>query len=56
MNGILRQQFVNLHSSPLIDNLNENFNSRYPHEKFPTKPKQGPLDLNTVKKSTYFFS
>ena len=35
MNKILRRQFVDLHSSPLIDTLNENFESRYPHEKFP---------------------
>ena len=38
MNKILRQQFVDLHSSPLIYNLNENFLSRYPHEKFPDVP------------------
>ena len=38
MNAILRQQFVDLHGSPLISNLNENFLSRYPHEKFPPIP------------------
>jgi len=56
MNKILRDQFVDLHSSPLIDNLNENFSSRYPHEKFPEIPDKGDFDLQEVKRSTYFFS
>jgi DNA-directed RNA polymerase len=56
MNKILRQQFVELHSSPLIDNLNENFVSRYPHEKFPEIPGKGTFPLDEVKNSTYFFS
>jgi DNA-directed RNA polymerase len=56
MSSILRDQFVDLHSSPLIFNLNENFSSRYPHENFPQIPKQGTFNLDNVKKSTYFFS
>ena len=56
MNAILRDQFVDLHSSPLIESLNENFESRYPHEKFPAIPDQGDFNLEEVKKSTYFFS
>lgn len=56
MSAILRDQFVDLHCSPLIVNLNENFVSRYPHEKFPDIPKQGAFNLNNVKESTYFFS
>ena len=56
MNQILRQQFVDLHGSPLIETLNENFESRYPHEKFPAIPKKGEFDLEDVKGSTYFFS
>lgn len=47
---------MDLHGSPLINNLNENFTSRYPHEKFPQIPKQGTFDLENVKKSDYFFS
>jgi DNA-directed RNA polymerase, mitochondrial len=49
MNSILRQMFVELHSSPLIDNLNENFVSRYPHEKFPEIPTKGTFALEEVK-------
>ena len=56
MNKILRQKFVDLHGSPLTATLNENFESRYPHEKFPKIPAQGNLNLEEVKKSTYFFS
>ncbi|MFM7859756.1 MAG: DNA-directed RNA polymerase [Flammeovirgaceae bacterium] len=36
--------------------MNENFISRYPHEKFPEIPKQGTFNLDNVKESTYFFS
>lgn len=38
MNATLRKMFVELHSSPLIETLNENFTSRYPHETFPGIP------------------
>jgi len=31
MNNILREKFIELHSSPLIEGLYENFSSRYPH-------------------------
>lgn len=38
MGSILRDKFVDLHGSPLIGNLNENFTSRYPNEEFPPIP------------------
>jgi len=56
MGSILRRQFINLHGSPLIADLNENFVSRYPHHKFPRIPKQGDFALEEVQDSTYFFS
>jgi DNA-directed RNA polymerase len=56
MNAILREQFLTLHGSPVLENLNENLLTRYPHEDFPKIPKRGIFDLNEVKKSTYFFS
>jgi DNA-directed RNA polymerase len=31
MNRILRDQFIELHESPLITNLSDNFVKRYPH-------------------------
>ena len=30
LNSILRNQFVDLHGSPLIETLHNNFSSRYP--------------------------
>lgn len=56
MNKALREQFVRVHGSPLLETLEENFLSRYPHEKFPEIPKRGSFDLDEVKTSTYFFS
>jgi DNA-directed RNA polymerase, mitochondrial len=56
MNKILREEFVRLHSSPLIESLDENFRSRYPQETFPKVPPKGKFDLDNVKSSTYFFS
>jgi DNA-directed RNA polymerase len=56
MSRILRNQFVNLHSEPLLENLRDNFAQRYPHNKFPEIPKRGDFDLEEVKKSPYFFA
>lgn len=56
MGSILRRQFINLHGSPLIADLNENFVSRYPHHKFPRIPARGDFALEEVQDSTYFFS
>ena len=56
MGNILRRQFINLHSSPLINNLHDNFATRYPHQKFPRIPSPGDFVLEEVQKSTYFFS
>lgn len=56
MGAILREQFVKVHSAPLLETLNSNFISRYPHEKFPKIPARGTFDLEEVKKSTYFFA
>ncbi len=53
---ILREEFVDVHSQPLLEILNENFSSRYPHSKFPEIPELGKFDLEEVKGSTYFFS
>ena len=49
MSKILREEFVKLHTSPLIEDLDENFRSRYPQENFPKVPVKGKFDLNNVK-------
>jgi DNA-directed RNA polymerase len=56
MNGILRNKFIELHSSPLITNLHDNFVKRYPQQKFPRIPTAGDFDLSEIRQSTYFFS
>jgi DNA-directed RNA polymerase len=56
LGSILREKFIQLHSEPLTETLLENFQSRYPNEKFPALPLKGEFDLEEVKKSTYFFS
>jgi DNA-directed RNA polymerase len=56
LNKILRKEFVNLHSQPLLETLLKNFKLSYPELKFPEIPNRGELELNDVLKSTYFFS
>lgn len=56
MNTVLRDQFIELHSRPLLQELLDNFNRRYPYVWFPPLPKKGPLDLAQVANSRYFFN
>ena len=56
MADLLREQFVNLHSEPLLENLRSNFVERYPHNEFPEVPERGKFDLENVKQSQYFFA
>jgi len=56
LNKILRKEFVNLHSQPLLETLLKNFKLSYPELKFSEIPNRGELELNDVLKSTYFFS
>lgn len=56
MGSLLREEFVHLHSQPLLENLKESFEMRYPHLTFRDVPKKGKLDLKSVNESTYFFS
>ena len=56
MNKVLREQFVHLHSQPLLDDLLKNFRHMYPSIKFKDVPKRGQFDLSGVLNSTYFFA
>jgi DNA-directed RNA polymerase len=56
MNKILRDQFVNLYSQPILEDLHESFVLRYPTAEFPPIPEKGDLDLEEVKSSPYFFN
>ena len=56
MNELLRDQFVNLYSQPILENFLESLQIRYPDVSFPPIPEKGKLDLNCVRESPYFFN
>ncbi|XP_062078452.1 DNA-directed RNA polymerase 3B, chloroplastic [Humulus lupulus] len=56
MNQILRQQFVELYSMPVLENLLENFQTSYPELEFPPIPERGNFNLQEVLNSPYFFN
>ena len=55
MNRVLRDEFINLHSQPLLQNLLASFQEMYPDLEFPPLPEFGNLDLEEVRNSLYFF-
>jgi len=56
MNEILRDQFIKLHGQPLLENLKESFERRFPQISFPDIPKRGDFHLKNIKDSIYFFA
>lgn len=56
LNNVLRDQFVELHSQPLLEELHESLTIRYPDAQFDDVPEPGSLDLDEVKSSEYFFN
>ena len=61
MNEVLRDKFVELHSQPLLEQVLDSFRQRYPEVAWDDAPKlqlpkPGDLDLEQVRKSTYFFA
>ncbi|KAI7727747.1 hypothetical protein M8C21_013137 [Ambrosia artemisiifolia] len=56
MNVILREKFVELYRTPILENLLESFQTTYPGLEFPPLPQRGDFDLNEVLKSPYFFN
>ena len=55
MNESLRNQFVLMHSEPVLEELRNSFQMRFPSIKFPEVPPRGDLKLKDVLKSKYFF-
>lgn len=55
MNEALRDCFIELYSQPLLQDLKESWELRYPDVQFPDIPELGNLDLTEVKAATYFF-
>jgi DNA-directed RNA polymerase len=56
MSMILRNKFVALHESPVLENLYKSVQMRFPQIKVPQVPKRGNLDLGLVRTSPYFFN
>ncbi|CAK4072457.1 unnamed protein product [Aphanomyces euteiches] len=56
MNSRLREEFVDLYSQPLLEDLREQLMLRFPDKNFPELPKPGELDLKEVLRSPYFFN
>ena len=61
MNVLLRDEFVALHSEHLLEQLSASFRRDFPEVAWDSDPalalpRMGDLDLEEVKKSTYFFA
>jgi len=72
MNAVCREQFVKLHSYPILEKLSEHFVDKFANDDsaaglnpveaqrreqlFKNVPSKGDLDLNVVRDSVYFFS
>lgn len=56
MNRILREKFVELYETPILENLLEGFEQSFPALSFPPLPERGDFDLREVLESPYFFN
>ncbi|KAL5582055.1 hypothetical protein UlMin_014497 [Ulmus minor] len=56
MNKILREKFVELYETPILENLLESFQQTFPTLAFPPLPERGDFDLKDVLASPYFFN
>ncbi|XP_052729325.1 DNA-directed RNA polymerase 2B, chloroplastic/mitochondrial-like isoform X1 [Vigna angularis] len=56
MNRLLREKFVELYETPVLENLLESFQSSFPSLTFPPLPERGDFDLREVLESPYFFN
>ncbi|EXB77631.1 DNA-directed RNA polymerase 2 [Morus notabilis] len=56
LNRVLREKFVELYETPILENLLESFEKSFPELIFPPLPERGDFDLNEVLKSPYFFN
>ncbi|KAL3346622.1 hypothetical protein AABB24_025189 [Solanum stoloniferum] len=56
LNMILREKFVELYETPILEKLLESFQVSYPTLSFPPLPECGDFDLRDVIESPYFFN
>lgn len=55
MNVVLRDSFIELYNRPLLDELKNMWEMRYPSITFPDIPESGDLNLDEVRSAPYFF-
>lgn len=53
---VLRDQFIELYSQPILEQLRNSIIARHPELEIPEIPERGDLDLEQIKHSTYFFA
>jgi DNA-directed RNA polymerase len=51
----LRESFIDLYEHPILENLKDSIERRYPDVEIPQLPKRGSLDIKLVAQSDYFF-
>ncbi|KAG7986384.1 hypothetical protein I3843_03G076300 [Carya illinoinensis] len=56
MSRMLREKFVELYETPILENLLESFQQSFPTLSFPSLPERGDFDLRDVLESPYFFN
>ncbi|KAJ6371154.1 hypothetical protein OIU77_001622 [Salix suchowensis] len=56
MNRILREKFVELYETHILENLLESFEKSFPTLTFPPLPDRGDFELREVLESPYFFN
>ncbi|WOK92644.1 DNA-directed RNA polymerase 1B, mitochondrial-like [Canna indica] len=56
MNRILREKFVELYETPILEDLLETFQKSFPTLIFPPLPERGDFNLKDVLDSPYFFN
>lgn len=56
LSRILREKFVELYETPILENLLESFERSFPTLSFPPLPERGDFDLRDVLESPYFFN
>jgi DNA-directed RNA polymerase len=56
LSGALRQEFVQLYEQPILEQVRDAWQARFPEITLPPVPKRGQLDIKEVLKSPYFFN
>ena len=55
MSAHIRDCFIELYDHPVLEDLRDSLQMRYPDIEFPPVPERGQLNLDLVRSSKYFF-